>query len=90
MIVSSDMPSTIKQDKGKAKATQEPIGTRGANFSPTAPRDTFTTDVGPDIIVPGGHYIKVMNIPVSEIGETLEVVYRAVSFAITAESSPPS
>ena len=79
VIVSSDLPPPSKPDKGKGKAVQQPIGTRGANFSPTRPRAIFTTDVGPDVLVPGGHYIKIANAPVRQIDWTFDCLYRFVS-----------
>lgn len=73
VIVSSQIvaPTAVMQDKAKGKASQEPIGTRGANFSPSRPRTFFTTDVGPHVVMPGSHYVKITNIPQEELSKVL-------------------
>lgn len=80
LIVSSDVASkpSHSNGKGKGKAIQEPIGTRGENFSPTR-KVFFTTDVGPGVTTPGGHYIKIVNIRGPEISHLLAPLYSNVS-----------
>ena len=79
VIVSSTFnnANTGTLDKGKGKAVQEPIGTRGENFSPTR-RFFFTTDVGPHVVSPGGHYIKIENVDRRELDPTLKILYANV------------
>lgn len=88
VIVSSssaaDTSANAKHDKGKgkAKATQEPIGTPGAMVSPTRVRAVFTTDVGPNVNPPGGHYILICNCPSKDLVGFLEMYYQGVSLLI--------
>ena len=82
VIVSStkvNTDATVKSDKGNGMEAQQPIGTRGEQFSPSRPRVYFTTDVGPDIISPGGHYMKVDNVMGPDLDATLKVLYDDVS-----------
>ncbi|KAK5108294.1 hypothetical protein LTR62_008609 [Meristemomyces frigidus] len=57
-------PKSDKSDKAKGNAaTQQPIGTRGANLTPIQPPVFFTTDIGPGIPFQGGHYVQVKATP---------------------------
>ena len=77
VVSSSILPSGPKKDKGKGRAVQEPIGTRGENVSPG--RVYYTTDVGPNVVCPGGHYIKIEHVSVKELSQSLEALYGKVS-----------
>jgi hypothetical protein len=59
LIVGPDAAKTNKMNGAKLTInTQLPIGTRSGNASPVA-RIYFTTDIGPDVKSPGGHYLKI-------------------------------
>lgn len=88
LIVSSDVTSkaNCSNGKGKGKAVQEPIGTWGENFSPSR-KVFFTTDVGPGVATPGGHYIKITNIRAADIPELMKPLHMNVSqIALLVES----
>jgi hypothetical protein len=57
---------TGKRPASQAKTVQLPIGTPGVKATPTRPRRTFTTDVGPHVTVPGGHYLKIDNMAAAD------------------------
>lgn len=65
--------------KAKAKPVQQPVGTPGEGVSPTGPPVYFTTDVGPGVNAPGGHYIKIDSITAKDIGDGLGGLYETVS-----------
>lgn len=66
--------------KGKAIAIQQPIGTRGDNYSPIRPHVSFTTDVGPNSNVPGGHYLKIDKVTGKQVHNFMQMMNTAVSF----------
>ncbi|KAK3715367.1 hypothetical protein LTR37_007095 [Vermiconidia calcicola] len=76
IVCSARKDSASQPDKGKGKAVQEPIGTRGVAFSPDRPRIHFTTDVGKDSKPPGGHYIKVENLLSKNVAQTLQIWFK--------------
>ena len=55
------------------------LGPEKSNTSPPRPRPTFTTDVGPGVNVPGGHYLKVIFLSVTDLSDTLKPLYEDVS-----------
>lgn len=83
VIVSSDKQPKVATDVGGIGIVQQPIGTRGPNFSPTRELVHFTTDVGPGHMSPGGHYMKVVNVPARTLGGCLEALYQGVSLTTT-------
>ena len=89
LIVSSNLANYVKPDKGKAKAAQEPIGTRGANFSPS--RHTFfSTDMGPDVPFQGGHYVKIEGVAKYDIESTYKTLVDQVSqFSLSLSNLVP-
>ena len=79
VIVSSSSSYTspdtnAKREKGKGRATQEPIGTRGLNTSPNGGFVSFTSDAAE-----GGHYVKLVNMPSKNMLDTLRKLYQDVS-----------
>lgn len=73
VIVSSTGPSfSGRHPKGQTKTTQLPVGTPASKSVITRPPVTFSTDVGPGIAVPGGHYMKIDDFPRGEIDGILK------------------
>ena len=75
VIVSStkNAASAIRQN-GPGEAVQHPVGT------PKRAKTVFSTDVGPNITVPGGHYMKMESLAAAEAEHTLKTLCEDVSW----------
>lgn len=56
---------------------QDPIGTRTGNVTP--PRQSFSTDTGPNAKWIGGHYVRVSGVKQADFKETHTVLFAQVS-----------
>ena len=91
LIVSSDTPATTQQNgsNGKGKAAQGTIGDRDPtqkNFSPTREKVHWTTDVGPMAAPPGGHYLKIPNVPAKSWINASNALNEHVSHAVSTSN----
>ena len=80
LIVSSDGTSyPANRLNGPGKAVQKPVGTRGEQATPKRAKKIFSTDTGPNIKLPGGHYMKIENLAAADVTRTLKVLGEEVS-----------
>ena len=63
---------TKKRTAQPAQTVQLPVGTPGVKTTPKRPRVVFTTDVGPHVTVPGGHYMMIENMAAVDYDAVME------------------
>nr|POE56678.1 gpi ethanolamine phosphate transferase 2 [Quercus suber] len=64
VIVTSQQSTSVGQ---LLPDLQHPVGSRTVAYSPTRPREYYTTDLGPDVGFRGGHFVKIENIQKSKV-----------------------
>ena len=80
VIVSSTPNSySATRPNGQGKAVQKPVGTPVEHAKPKRAKTIFSTDVGPNITVPGGHYMKMEHLPTTDVEHTLKKLCEDVS-----------